>query len=797
MSVSAIDIRLERENGVYYAGEVVRGTVTLETTEAVKCLGFHIRLRGRARVRWHQGTITTNNRRSFWGSTLFQSQRHTLVGHYYQTAILDEAGAVADFDVVPNSGLIRIPCDYEEQRDDKFQLIVRVMDYDFGKRDDLLGEVLLDVAALVNARDEVSFDLMRRGRPEKGGIKMSAKWMPFESVFPLTSSSGESVTSAATKPLCLELRIHNATGLRRGDILGNNDVYCQVYRVPDGTKSGKALPEPDMKVTLMKGRAVYPFAFALRTDAPGSAELPVSDYARLRYDLYTNVHQGVLSKDPSRKIAFTVIPNRPVPLPVLLSPSIVITENQPIKGKQSCFCRCGQLKGLVSTCLYLPRRSFSPGEAIDLTASKIESSVSETLSVSVSLAMYVEMSTSADARITRRRRNTLWKKIVPENSQTTLGELGMSWDSIRMPHVFPSFDGGVPVAVSLRHYACLRWSYAIELKVETKKGSGGALVSAVPILVAAAPPNAHTLLQLSRLPVEELPSGLPPFSIFDDVLSSAMPSDTTPRLTVCLIKSCQSLLLSFGSLTRDCFNYFYSRSFASQGPEDGGTLVQAIGVPESVSIFEQEDDAGAVGENPRFIPLVHAVALTPTQRTQLPVRKAKAVSVGTVGALLKALDTSTDKRRTVGEWIRDNPLAGSKLSPEDVGAILSKVNFVLEQVSVIRELLACLEHSLVCAHVCAAINACEYQKAEVAKIMVPEVTDPEQKATVLDLIDYGFERKAVEKSLNWLSVFVPVPEKEDRKVAERPPSLFRARPNHVRRHRTNRPVKRVSAANKR
>lgn len=419
------------------------------------------------------------------------------------------------------------------------------MDYDFGKRDDLLGEVLLNVSSLVNARDEVSFDLMRRGRPEKGQIKMSAKWMPFESVFPLTTRSGEGVDSAASKPLVLELLIHNATGLRRGDFFGNNDVYCQAYRVPEGTQPGRALPEPDMKVTLKPGRYVYPFAFALRTDAPGSAELPVPDYARLRYDLYVNVHKGFLSSDPSRKIAFTVIPNRPVPTPYLLKPSIVIAQDQ-LGNKSSCACWFGQTKGIVSSSICLPRRSFAPGEAVDLTGSLVENTTLETLTVSVALAMHVEMTTRSDNRITRRRRNTLWKKSIVPNSQSTLGELGMSWDSIRMPHVFPSFNGGVPVPVSHRHYACLRWSYSIELKVGTQNRWKEALLSSAPVLVAAAPPHAHVLQRLSQSPAEELPA-LPPFSIFDNVLSSAMLSDTTPCLMVSCLETTAWVLTGFPS----------------------------------------------------------------------------------------------------------------------------------------------------------------------------------------------------------------------------------------------------------
>ena len=107
MSVSELEILLERTNRVYYAGEVVRGTIAIVTTGYLNCRGFYMRLQGRARVHWHQGARTgeMSNRRDYFGSTIFQSQRHTLIGRFHKTALLDEAGADADFDVVPNSGV--------------------------------------------------------------------------------------------------------------------------------------------------------------------------------------------------------------------------------------------------------------------------------------------------------------------------------------------------------------------------------------------------------------------------------------------------------------------------------------------------------------------------------------------------------------------------------------------------------------------------------------------------------------------------------------------------------------------
>jgi len=52
---------------------------------------------------------------------------------------LDNAGENAFFNKVHGNGVMYIPCSAPEEN--AFSLIVHVMDYDFGKSDDLLGEV--------------------------------------------------------------------------------------------------------------------------------------------------------------------------------------------------------------------------------------------------------------------------------------------------------------------------------------------------------------------------------------------------------------------------------------------------------------------------------------------------------------------------------------------------------------------------------------------------------------------------------------------------------------------------------
>ena len=66
-----------------------------------------------------------------------QDHRITLFGNFFNSDIIDEGGSDPVFGEAMGEGTIYIPC--EEEAGPR-QLIVRVMDYDWGKRDDLLGK---------------------------------------------------------------------------------------------------------------------------------------------------------------------------------------------------------------------------------------------------------------------------------------------------------------------------------------------------------------------------------------------------------------------------------------------------------------------------------------------------------------------------------------------------------------------------------------------------------------------------------------------------------------------------------
>jgi hypothetical protein len=156
-------------------------------------------------------------------------------------------------------------------------MIVRVMDYDWGKKDDLLGETVVDVASLVRSGQQQSFSLTIKGAPVKGK----------------SGSVSSVVLSAVTfnesgEWLC-RLRVHSASDLKKADWFGKNDVYVQAYPCPPGTNEHHKLPEPEKRCIVTAGNHSYPFQFPLRADGPSSTELGEGDSSYIRYSLYANV----------------------------------------------------------------------------------------------------------------------------------------------------------------------------------------------------------------------------------------------------------------------------------------------------------------------------------------------------------------------------------------------------------------------------------------------------------------------------------------------------------------------------
>jgi len=702
--MSKISIELERDSGVYYAGEVVRGTIKLACPKTVTCRSFNVELKGEARVHWHTGS--GDNRNDYDGRTIYQHQRFTIRGNFYKTGILDEAGEDANFDMIHKSGLIQIPCTAQEKSSSfsscSFQIIVRVMDYDWGKKDDILGELVLDVPNLVRAGTQKSYRLTRNGKPEKGEVTMSAKFVPYGVIFPETNRSGAAISQSIKKDYCLVLHIHRATGLRKADWVGKNDVYVQVYR-PENAKreivEGKKLPGPQKRLPIDE-EIVAPFAFPLRHDAPPSAEIGVSDKSYIRYTIRAYLDFANWT-DPFSKRLITVIPNRPIPKSLLLSPHIAKVGPEPFA---SC-CGFGKY-GMGTIKLIMDRRAYAPGEVVDLSKSTVLfEGRKDDMSVEIELEGHYHLSCYRGSTITNQSYRIGSMDLTPNIALSMRGDF-------RIPHVYPSFWGGIN-GRTRSLYSCLRWTYSLKITVKGSGYCGNYVQASLPVLICSAPPYASVLEQYQNLSPKQ-PSITSIWDIFNEAVTGSEEACTTaPSIT---------------------------------GPEDSGQIVN-LGVP--VNTWEGKEDNHNVGEGGKDSTSYQPIITTFDGPSSLNPITEEVVSGETVQSsldeLLQKMDESFDKRLIVGQWIRNHLHQAQQLSPSDFKDILEKVTFSLDQPSVVKELVTAFEgaSNLTCQHIVSTMNTCNYQKVEVASIMAPFVSDLQNTEKVLNELEFSFDKKMV------------------------------------------------------
>ena len=98
MSITQYRIELERQNGVFWAGEKVRGTLVLHTSQPIICRAVRIRWNCCSVCHWHSGS--GDDRNDYHGSLDYGSSKQTLFGNFFPTTVLDEAGASANWDAM-------------------------------------------------------------------------------------------------------------------------------------------------------------------------------------------------------------------------------------------------------------------------------------------------------------------------------------------------------------------------------------------------------------------------------------------------------------------------------------------------------------------------------------------------------------------------------------------------------------------------------------------------------------------------------------------------------------------------
>jgi hypothetical protein len=87
-------IILDRPSAIYYAGEVITGSVTVHGKGEI-CRSILLTCAGKAKVHWH--TDSGESRNDYHGVKHFMESRRTLYGNFYKTTILDNAGENAYF----------------------------------------------------------------------------------------------------------------------------------------------------------------------------------------------------------------------------------------------------------------------------------------------------------------------------------------------------------------------------------------------------------------------------------------------------------------------------------------------------------------------------------------------------------------------------------------------------------------------------------------------------------------------------------------------------------------------------
>lgn len=140
MGVTGFAIQItNNNNGVFWAGETIEGFVLLTISSQVTCRGVKIKLQGEGHCYWETGS--GDNKREYTGHRSYVNSRQTLVGNFYPTECLSNAGEAAFWDPETGGGDMAVPIEDGNWAD--IALAVRVMDYDWGKKDDLLGDVMV------------------------------------------------------------------------------------------------------------------------------------------------------------------------------------------------------------------------------------------------------------------------------------------------------------------------------------------------------------------------------------------------------------------------------------------------------------------------------------------------------------------------------------------------------------------------------------------------------------------------------------------------------------------------------
>ena len=180
-AIEAFSIVLPRDS--YFQGEEIAGSVVAKIRDPtrVRCIRVTAECSTRVKVfnRANRGDPADSDGKNYRRrSVVLWKSKATLWGSYACTDCLQQAGRNAEFSEV--NGQMRLPIDTSHYGGEMPKVMLRALDQVPLKRDEVLGEVLIDdinatVAQSQGGAVPVQLPLSRNGRPEKSHISLTCK----------------------------------------------------------------------------------------------------------------------------------------------------------------------------------------------------------------------------------------------------------------------------------------------------------------------------------------------------------------------------------------------------------------------------------------------------------------------------------------------------------------------------------------------------------------------------------------------------------------------------------------------
>jgi hypothetical protein len=400
-----------------------------------------------------------------------------------KTPVLHKAGENAVFGPpsAPDEGVLSMMLHPNEQ-----QIIVRVMDYEWGQRDAVLGEVLLDINRYADGKIQ-EVGLTYNGAPTTSVLTFEMSW---------ESNPNFLEHSAGCK--AIRVKILRATGLRQAAVIyGQNNVYVQAYSVGPAignngaaiplllATAGTALPVPLESVTLPAGNYSMPFSFKLPPDLPSSFS---QKDCYISYSVYSNIDIA-WALDPSARRFFSVVQPHAVATMMKQSrrqytwtiyPQICIPPCFWLNLPLVCCPSLGGLKLITTT----ERYGYAPGDTINCSLD-FETNWTTFRSRIASVEMRLQMVFDKQANgHTKTTRITVSKVARPTiNLDDSMGDAANSKivGHITVPVLPPSYHGGLACDTNWIKTVnkwgnrwtrvvkdAVIWRYVIEVKIEVR-----------------------------------------------------------------------------------------------------------------------------------------------------------------------------------------------------------------------------------------------------------------------------------------------------------------------------------------